>query len=78
MLTPEAVIANVFAAIDPIFNSYAMLKVIFPLSLILGTVHMLVDAHASRFVIEPEALVDVSVGVEKLAPTVGLVVLPVA
>lgn len=55
-----------------------MLKVVFPLALVFGSVHMNVDTVTISFVVHPVSLVDITIDVDKLALTMRSVVLPVA
>ena len=55
-----------------------MLFVEFPLSLVHGTVEMLVDTEALGLIIDPKALVDVSICVNQASLAIRFIVRPQA
>ena len=65
MLEPILVIAFIPGIVWPALDAVAMLPVFFPVTSILGPVHMLVGAYTLRLVIEPLALVAVAIAVDE-------------
>ncbi len=78
MFSAESVIAFVPRIISPLFDSFAVLQVIFPFSLVFCTVHMLVDSLSVGFVICPVSFIDISIHVSEFAFSMGPVLNPIA
>ena len=55
-----------------------MLEIILPETLVLSSVHMLVDTPSIGFVVGPVAVIDVAIDVNESTFTVGSVLTPLA
>jgi len=66
----------VFASIGPALYTPAVLKIILPLSLIAGTIHVNVNAVAISLVIFPVTLIDIAISVPEFALAVCLIDFP--
>ena len=53
-----------------------MLQVVFPHALVLGTIHVLVDASAVGFVVGPISIVDITVDMNKTAFAMSTILSP--
>ena len=78
LLLAHYVFTLVFGAFRPSLNTVSMLLVFLPVSFITRTFDVGVNSEAVRFVVHPSAVVDVTISMEKLAVSAGLVILPVA
>ena len=78
MFTTKSVITFVARFVGPCLNSVTMLKVIFPHSLVLGTVYMLVYTTSVCFIVSPIAIIDVSVYMDEATLAVSPVFPPFA
>lgn len=62
----------------PVFDSMAVLLVVLPFSDISGSVCVFVSASTIAFIIQPLALVDITISVIENTLTTGMVKLPIA
>jgi hypothetical protein len=75
---PMNILAIVLAAIVPSFDTLSMLQIIFPFSLITGSIYMDIGSETVCFVKLPFTFEDIAINMIKLAFTMGFVVLPFA
>ena len=78
MFLSEFVVALIPCVVWPVFNTIAVLAILFPVSDIFSSVKMLISATSLSFVIEPVTLIDVTIPMDESTFTVGLVIFPVA
>ena len=67
MLAAEGVVTFISRLVSPCLNAVAMLKVIFPHALILGSIYVFVNAPSIGLVISPISIVNVSIYVYEAA-----------
>ena len=77
MLPSECVVSFILRLICPCLDALSVLKVVLPLTLILGPVHVHVDTGSVGFVIGPETIIDVTVDMDELTLAMGTVLPPV-
>jgi hypothetical protein len=78
MLLALLVVTFVFTSVGPYLLSESMLQVVAPLTLVLCSVLMNVNAVAVGLVVDPFAFENVSVDMPEFAPSAGLIEFPVA
>ena len=77
MLLASEVLSVIDRAVRPALLTLSMLKVVKPLALVLGSIHVDVDACAICLIVDPVTLIDVTIDVSELSNSVRPVVLPV-
>lgn len=76
MFASKFVVPVVARFICPSLNTLSMLKVIFPLSFIHGSIDMSITTRTISLVVSPEAFINISIYMNKLALSVSSVIAP--
>lgn len=78
MLFTSEVLAFVEGHVSPTLLAMAVLEVVFPLALVLSSVHMNIDTVTICLIVHPVSLIDIAIDVDELPLTVRSVIFPVA
>jgi len=78
MLSPKRIVTLIPRLVGPRLDTFAMLEVVFPLTFVHGSVHVLIYSWSVCLIVGPEAFVDVSVNVDELAFAMSPVIPPLS
>ena len=76
VLAAKGIVAIVFRAICPSFNSFSMLKVISPQSFILSPINMHVNTRAIGLIVRPLSVIYIAIHMNELSLPVRSVLSP--
>ena len=76
MLSAESVVAFIARLVSPRLNPVPMLQVVFPHTLVLGPIHVLVNTASVGLVVGPVAIVDITVDMNKTTFAMSTILSP--